>query len=704
MSSLVLAIPELLELLADNLSLHDRVSCAATCKAWHHYFVPYVYRNIDTTRPPRLASIRLYRRHIHTIDLAVLTKRFAALLAQGLPPASTSNMSAAPSVQDSPGFPGQTIQGLSIRRLSIQLMTDKDSSQQGPHFLPVLQSLVRILEHCQFLTILELPSTFLRQGSWMLQKKFFYTLEHHLTALDRLVIEHGYVGIEVTEALLGACLRHQRLSTLKCKFGVEGRSREPRESRGSLLNNSDEHEDDGQGYLNISNANNHSGTASIGNKGWSDSGGDNEDDGREVLTTMSLTELYLDAWMTAEAQVDGEDDDAVQSRELMLERLAAGPASSITALVLPRFGQRGYPATRLDALLRLRLPKLFDFKIPLMYADSNEVLCQSLRQGAQSQVPEHGLEPRREKSVYSSLKRVASDFYLKQDKLRHEEGIVSVIRACGSYSRTESDPFVEGGLVVFTVRGRSGARNQHVPDRCDMMDELVIWHSRTLVEFILDDCNVKSDQLQRILETCRCLQVFSVRSTSAQRSAALEYKDIARSEWVCADQLQRLDITLGGDQGFQGQETEQQNVNGFMDIEHDQTFVESGSTLSRVYGRLGQLRNLTALCIALDDSDQRTTPMEEMVEHLTACQWLCKLKNLKKLRRFEMNSPFWNVMGQRDAEFMNDQWPALKELVFGNNGRRNVLQDYGILDKEHWKWLQKQRPQVQFLSNAVKYS
>ncbi|KAG0227432.1 hypothetical protein BGX31_007006 [Mortierella sp. GBA43] len=231
--------------------------------------------------------------------------------------------------------------------------------------------------------------------------------------------------------------------------------------------------------------------------------------------------------------------------------------------------------------------------------------------------------------------------------------IHAIIRACRPQ-----------GLKSFSIRGLNMWNRSWCKGK--VITTLVECHAETLqdVEFVDGDID---DYLQHlILEKCIHLQRMWVGPDPDPCKSRFTCPiNTVPSDWGCLG-LKELRLTYGPS---------------------SEATLKSRHISPDLYKQVGRLRNLEILSLGPDHRN-----MSLFRHDMTLCKgWLGKLAGLDKLKHLEMISDLWSMMGQRDVEFMDQNWPALQTVSFCCE----VAQFSKIKCAPHWKWLQEKRPWLQ---------
>ncbi|KAF9571680.1 hypothetical protein EC968_000277 [Mortierella alpina] len=245
-----------------------------------------------------------------------------------------------------------------------------------------------------------------------------------------------------------------------------------------------------------------------------------------------------------------------------------------------------------------------------------------------------------------------------------------------------------GQNVRAVIRGCSGLKrftsNDFFSDQDDdyeprlIIQDLVGYHCDTLEEITLENCNqIFSADIQLILTQCKQLKRLWVQSSYPNGRAGIEFTDLSMSDWACTE-LKALGLTLNRYPNDEDSDLDEEDP-GLMALDGE-----------RFYRQIGRLGKLEELALDIDRSEETMCEEADYAWDLTLSKgWLGELRNLKNLKRLELNANFWSKMGQAEVEFMHDQWPLLNEVSLQGQVSQQRFQ-------AHWQWLFKKRPRLLF--------
>ncbi|KAF9284944.1 hypothetical protein BGZ68_004295 [Mortierella alpina] len=274
--------------------------------------------------------------------------------------------------------------------------------------------------------------------------------------------------------------------------------------------------------------------------------------------------------------------------------------------------------------------------------------------------------------------------------------------------------FIRGALGLETVRG-GNTWNIVLPcDPSNVIRALVTYQFSTLQEIEFLNCeSIGSADQQAILSSCRQLKrLWMVPRTTLKPQEGLQFQDVLDGEWVCLGLRELyliLDRTIKVKALSQAMRLESLALTGetaTKDTGHEElhTGERSGRetmawAAKRVYSQLGRLADLKILSIGfvMTDQERRKATGYSFQWDLTLSRgWLAELSGLKNLRHLHLRTDFWTRMGQAEVEFMDAKWPLLESVTFIIFRWYSAETDLflKLMQKPHWLWLQKRRPQL----------
>ncbi|KAI8351906.1 hypothetical protein B0O80DRAFT_499822 [Mortierella sp. GBAus27b] len=235
-------IPELAELIAQNLTNHDIVQCMATSKTLVRQLEPFLWRHVvlkwSLPAPP---TFERNRHWIQSLSISVSRRDSGGLLdvvtchsSNDPTPVQRSSYETHHSI-DSPQVIGCT--GY-YRLQSIHIDIDKSTKcWTNDQRLPLTVQTLRILQHSPNLTHITLPERFLSiEHDHVHVETFLDTLEHKLPHLQQLILNDGFVEYDVGLRLFSVCFNHPQLTDLRCGFAQDFRDLESPDELFTLLN------------------------------------------------------------------------------------------------------------------------------------------------------------------------------------------------------------------------------------------------------------------------------------------------------------------------------------------------------------------------------------------------------------------------------------------------------------------------------------
>ncbi|KAF8975346.1 hypothetical protein BGZ46_009196 [Entomortierella lignicola] len=180
-----------------------------------------------------------------------------------------------------------------------------------------------------------------------------------------------------------------------------------------------------------------------------------------------------------------------------------------------------------------------------------------------------------------------------------------------------------------------------------VLDILVDNHASTLEEIMISESDIiRSTSVQNILIECKNLRKlwFDVESYTV-----LNPEPLIDGAWQCTN-LQELALVLD----FSG------------------TFMRT----KQIFDQIGRLTKLEKLALGWRGGS-----------HLLVNEALDSLAGLENLQHFHMLENCWISIGQDEVEFLHGHWLSLQ-----------VVSDdrYSSYTGDHWAWLQRQRPYIQY--------
>lgn len=363
-------------------------------------------------------------------------------------------------------------------------------------------------------------------------------------------------------------------------------------------------------------------------------------------------------------------------------------------LVLPIF-RMGYTADHLRRILR-HCPVLERWDIPCLRNEmAAEALTEMIREMVLREEHEqghgHGLVQESRKAL---LRHLSSKHPCRDSR---GERLVSVMDALPE-QRVESVEF-ELYMDAFPDAFAS-ALLRH----CEVLQSIVFLH----VE------KITSRTITTILRRCHGLEKFWATGTYGQ-PISLDLSDAIEQNWVCKeikDLRITVDLSVLSSQGMgssAGGERRNVEVGEPFDLPATK---EYWTKLGMFYTQLGKLTELETIELIADDIERRggrgstSTYMSETLPGLLSLEgedketekrgFLSLLGGLKKLR--VVHGSFWSgsraaskMFGQRETEWIVENWPALKEIEF--LPEKNMMRA-GFDMPMHLKWLRERKPEL----------
>ncbi|KAG0222436.1 hypothetical protein BGX31_009153 [Mortierella sp. GBA43] len=397
--------------------------------------------------------------------------------------------------------------------------------------------------------------------------------------------------------------------------------------------------------------------------------------GDETYPNSQDQHPYYDPGLDTLLTITGNND---KSREALGKHTAG---THIKTLTLPWI-QRGYPFQFLCRLLRSHLPNLERFSVPIIGdVPGTDSIEEAVSQGC----------PKLQHIICSWT---ADDW--------SNEMIASFIVACQ-------------GLKAFHC---FNLNDWHEDDDSDhLLNCLLDFHRETLEEIVLENYAGRDFKyLRDIFYECKNLKKVRITPTLSGATDGILFHHKIRRRWACRD-LKELHLVLdrlcADEQDLYYNASDEDDDEDDRYPTHDSEFnscttgwgdgeareyyaisswVECMATAA--YGRIGQMVKLETLC--LSDNIHRYEPND--YENDCTPEWdltldrgcLDSLSELKELRHFGMGTRFWARMGQDEVEFMDEEWPKLEKISFGEG----ALED--IISQPHWQWLQERRPYLEY--------
>ncbi|KAK3822943.1 MAG: hypothetical protein J3Q66DRAFT_330474 [Benniella sp.] len=113
----------------------------------------------------------------------------------------------------------------------------------------------------------------------------------------------------------------------------------------------------------------------------------------------------------------------------------------------------------------------------------------------------------------------------------------------------------------------------------------------------------------------------------------------------------------------------------------------SPSTSRALYNQIGRLVHLEYLAIGYGGKKGGQYALDLSL----ADGWLARLKDLKRLRHFQMNSGLWRGIGMSEVKYMHDNWRMLQRVTF--KCKENRLDN--LKKSPSWTWICTKRPWLQ---------
>ncbi|KAK3823046.1 MAG: hypothetical protein J3Q66DRAFT_424610 [Benniella sp.] len=322
---------------------------------------------------------------------------------------------------------------------------------------------------------------------------------------------------------------------------------------------------------------------------------------------------------------------------------------SLKSLMLPNIWE-GYTKDFLVPFLRSHVPNLERFRMPGIHEFTGEpdiqVLAEAISVGC----------PRLRHSSYSS-------WY--SEEANHEDALIAAIRSC---ART-------GGLKSYI---EEGYYEEDYHETGPVIKELLKHHADTLEEIEFQDCHhIYSESIQSIATACKNLRTL-IMHPNDEAVMSLKF-DYVPTEWVCRD-LAVLHLMLDRDVYVPWPEKKVDVVN---------------RAVKGFFAQVGCLSKLEELTLGCKRSS--TGKAEQLFANDLTLKdgWLAELAGLKKLWHLRMYTDYWSSMGQEEVEFMDTNWPKLEKISFGWYDF-----DEEVLEEDHWKWLKKKRPPIDFYNSS----
>ncbi|KAF9362850.1 hypothetical protein BGX34_005390 [Mortierella sp. NVP85] len=328
--------------------------------------------------------------------------------------------------------------------------------------------------------------------------------------------------------------------------------------------------------------------------------------------------------------------------------------SSIKSLILPKTNE-GYPPEFVCTLFRSYLPNLERLDIPDIVEEEDE-LSENLF----------------EEAVAQGCPKLQHLRFSWNDNGYLCNIILGVIKGCQ-----------EWGLKSFYCRD--------LVDYGDILGTLLDHHFGTLEEVELVNCHSVQDT--DLVELFQCTHLKKVKiQQSGKGRAAIEYQDV---RFECYD-LKELQLTLS----LPGIEAEQDEFSGGdEDDYYDDEFGKRDELIwhwirrktKEAYTEIGSLSKLETLSLNCIQDEYARAEGDFDLDLTLKPGCLRKLAGLKELKHFHMATDLWSGMGQAEVEFMDAQWPKLERIVFSCEDLEDIIQ------RPHWRWLQKRRPHLRYL-------